>query len=687
MLVRGHTMEAPWMPLSWTMCRAAPPAAGDATASVASGLAAAHEIIKDIPLGETVHLVVGSDAADAQNPQERAATVAALSATLATREAAGAPPAEVSTISVGRDTDSAGALVLVGEELGGARHVHHSAPDSAALDHVLGCIVGGRRNALCMSDFARAEAARVARAARQNASWHHIGPPGAAAAEVDAAVAAAPATAAVAAAAAPPTFDNAPLKSFGSPELLLPLGVALVLVLAFTQLLKNNASEAIVAALALAPCVSLALALWLAKHHDLLPEYVEHALVFAFVVGVASAAHSVYALLHAAVSVSLGAAALADMPSLFLLQAALMLPLALWTRFIAVAVTGRHSGYVSVLLERLAAVAHAPPQETAARLREAAEGVLHLVTKVLTYTASVEELRSFAHGLTGAALLLQLALVVATLSALINIAVARATAARFFGFASSYGLGAVSVFGAVLGSALGTATAAGLLYSAAAVADRAVRLVARGHALFANAFLLFAALATASSFVEMPAFLLAWHVTHELLVEAAVTFGVLAYGVEAVWSATFAPMAASANGLVCVVAGVTTDGFAAAGAEAVALAEREPVVVGSTAAAAHAVARVATVVLSALTVGASYALSVALGVYDVQPFVVGAFVAVVFVAVACEAIFTATMASLVCLLEQRAADELLGAPGTRRKSRVEVEAAAALEAEAEAEAE
>ena len=125
----------------------------------------------------------------------------------------------------------------------------------------------------------------------------------------------------------------------------------------------------------------------------------------------------------------------------------------------------------------------------------------------------------------------------------------------------------------------GTATAAGLLYSAAAVADRAVRLIARGHALFANAFLLFAALATASSFVEMPAFLLAWHVTHELLVEAAVTFGVLAYGVEAVWSATFAPMAASANGLVCVVAGVTTNGFAAAGAEAVALAERDRVAV------------------------------------------------------------------------------------------------------------
>jgi hypothetical protein len=436
--------------------------------------------------------------------------------------------------------------------------------------------------------------------------------------------------------------------------------------------------------LALAPFVALALALWAATHHDYLPEAAEHALALAAVAGVAVAARSVYRLLHAAVSVSLGAAALADMPSLFFMQAALMLPLALWTRFIAVAVTGRHSGYVSVLKERLAAVVHAPPHETAAALRGAFEGALHLVVKVVSLTADAGEVKAFAYSATGAALLLQLAFVVASLFALVNIAVARATAARFFGFASVYGLGAVSVFGAVLGNALGTAAISGLIYSAAAVADRAVRLVARLRGAFELAFLAFAAAATVSSFVELPAPLRAAHVTHDLLVEGAVTFAVLAYFVEAAWDATFAGVAASANNLVCVVAGVTTEGFFEAGAEAVALAEREPVVVGGTAAAAHAVTRVAMVVLAALTVGASYALSHALGVYDVEPFIVGAFIAVVFVVIATEAIFTATMASLICMLEQKAADAHLAA-GARKKGAAELEAEAALEEDAQQE--
>ena len=408
--------------------------------SYSAGLSLALAQLRKTAAGRAAHLVFLSDGEDGDSPSERAAAVGAIRAWASGRSEA----FEVSTVACGKDTRSVGSLMDIKDGVGAKGATHHAAEDAAELNKVFGHIgdwasYDGECGAEC------AIAARAARAARASSSH------------------------------APrilrPRTDvtkNVFWTAFnGSPVVLLPLGVALVFVLSFCILLKYFVSLIITAVLSAVPLIFVALALWAAETHHVLPHEAELAIVGLGSVLVLFICWRVYKMREAAVSLSLGAAALVDMPSLFLLQAALMLPWAMWARFIVVAVTSVEGGYTSLLLRRAQSAFHAFPvtldglracvDAAAAHLRAS----LTFFTGLLTLTAKPEQLLAAAHSLSGVGLALQLLLVTGTLFALVNIAVSRATAARFCGFSANYALGAISVLAAVTGGALGTAVIAG----------------------------------------------------------------------------------------------------------------------------------------------------------------------------------------------------------------------------------
>lgn len=288
---------------------------------------------------------------------------------------------------------------------------------------------------------------------------------------------------------------------------LLPLGVAFVLVLAFCILLRYSVSLLVTAVVSAVPVVFVGLAVWAAEQHHVLPKEAEYVVIGVGALFVAFVCWRVHAMRQTAVSLSLGAAALVEMPSLFLLQAALMLPWAMWARFIFVAVTTVEEGYTSLLLRRAQSVFHAIPvtleglaacaNASAAYLREG----LKLFTGMLTLSAKPEQLLAVAHSLSGIGLAVQLLLVTGTLFALVNIAVSRATAARYFGFSANYSLGALSVLAAVAGGALGTAVFAGSIYLVVALLDRAVANLTRWRVYYRYVFAAVLPLAILFSYV------------------------------------------------------------------------------------------------------------------------------------------------------------------------------------------
>ena len=472
-------------------------------------------------------------------------------------------------------------------------------------------------------------------------------------------------------------------RPFDTPLVLVPLACALAVVTAFCVLLKH-AAGAVVGAVAAALPLAVAAAALAAREVCGLPERVEQAAVALALAAALWQSFGLYSRRTAAVSIGLGASVLADTPSIFVLQAALLLPWALWARFVLEAVYHVAEDWASMALHALERALFDP----LAALR-AVPGAMHaalgFAARALSLSLGADDARAAAFWLSGAFLLLQLALATATLHALVSIAVARATASRFFGFGRVFGLGAASLFAAVAAGALGTAVLASSLYALVALLGRAARLLAPFRAVLRTAALALAAAAALATFVQ-PLPLLDPAAQADLrggLWLAATLIAVL--GPDGL-DLALRPVAAfegSANEHVAVVAGITAEPFAFAGAEAQRLHLRSPVELSATVAEALALARAAAVLLPLvstagalrlMTLADPAVLSTHLGAVAI-----GVAAATLFTWMAVESIYTASVASIICVIEQKEMDAALGVVGLgRRRSIVEDRARADL---------
>lgn len=281
------------------------------------------------------------------------------------------------------------------------------------------------------------------------------------------------------------------------PATMFPLLVAVAMVFSFLHLVRAAAPVAVFVVAAGGPLLALAGAVWVVHYSHLLSPEIELALVLLLVVVLGTLGYSLYRSASlAAVSLSLGASVILDMPSLLAMQAALLVPYGMWARFIAAAVLGVDFGGFDKLGQLIAEGwlwHHSSAQKTAARgwfswgnpttypSAKSGRGFFPdlwgteglwsdtMIGSLLMYVGSRPEFLLVCH----------LVLCTGTLIALNAILMSRVSASRYFGFLGKYWRGAWSLFADVSYGAIGTATFSGTIYLAAWLIDQSLRITKR----------------------------------------------------------------------------------------------------------------------------------------------------------------------------------------------------------------
>jgi hypothetical protein len=284
-----------------------------------------------------------------------------------------------------------------------------------------------------------------------------------------------------------------------------------------------------------------------------------------------------------------------------------------------------------------------------------------------------------------------LVLVTGVFFALNNIAIARATAAVYFGFTDKFEYGSISIYGEVVGGALGTCVLSGLM-----------KVFIYGVDTFLGVFL---PIWFNPLFVGSIIFYVAVSLGHvddwwqRLAVGGAVAAVApfVASKVQKVLREVVKKFLDGFNFFTIVVSGVTGNSFFSSMIESTKLVCRESKSLAVTSMVAWRFSLGASSALTAVNVGLSWTLFKKLGLGEHhEALILGNVIAAAYMSVAFDALYTAIMASLVCTLEQQAADSTF-LPGSsesaRKKTKFELEAHAmitgtcVLQAVREAEAE
>lgn len=302
---------------------------------------------------------------------------------------------------------------------------------------------------------------------------------------------------------------------------------------------------------------------------------------------------------------------------------------------------------------------------------------------------------------TSAGLYLSTQLVVCTgvMFAVNDLVVSRASAAIFFNFTDQYPAGGISLYSDVSSGALGTAVISGCAKATIEILDRS--LAVNEYVAKVLWRLLFVSGGVMGIVVVVPCIVL-YKIFHgksgtddinqsiiSILLQSYYTYAfisLLCYAYLLPYLRRLLKKALDAsNFLVVVIAGVTGNSFYDSLLEAVSRLSNDGVRIASTGYVITKINGMAALVLPVTSLALSFFFVHEMNLIakdDYEPLVVGSIVAVTFLKLALDSLFTSTIACLLCLLIQRSSDKnaVPGSPEANRvKSKFEIEALALID--------
>jgi len=293
----------------------------------------------------------------------------------------------------------------------------------------------------------------------------------------------------------------------------------------------------------------------------------------------------------------------------------------------------------------------------------------------------------------------QVAVCTGVMFAVNDLVVSRASAAIFFNFVEQYPAGGISLYSDVAQGALGTAVISGLAKATIEILDRSLEMneyVAKllwkllfvsggiiGILIVAPGYVLYKTFidktGTSDINESIISFLLKSYYTY-----AGISLLCYAYLLPFIRNMLKKALDAS-NFLVVVVAGVTGNSFYDSLMEAINRLSKDGVHIASTGYVITKINGMAALVLPVTSLALSFFFLNEMGLVakdDYEPFIIGSIVAVTFLKLALDTLFTSTIGCLLCLLIQRSSDKdvIPGSPESKRvKSKVEIEALALID--------
>lgn len=293
----------------------------------------------------------------------------------------------------------------------------------------------------------------------------------------------------------------------------------------------------------------------------------------------------------------------------------------------------------------------------------------------------------------------QLAVCTGVMFAVNDLVVSRASAAIFFNFSEQYPHGGISLYSDVAQGALGTAVISGCAKATIEILDR--YLAMNEYVAKVLWRVLFVSGGTVGILIIVPCIVFySMFVTKtgnddmnqsiiSILLQSYYTFSVILL----LCYVYFLPFVRrllkkaldSSNFLVVVVAGVTGNSFYESLVEAIYRLSNDGVRIASTGYAISKINGMAAIVLPVSSLALSFFFIHEMGLVakgDYEPLVIGSIVAVTFLKLALDTLFTSTIACLLCLLIQRSSDKNVvpGSPEANRvKSKFEIEALALID--------